>query len=49
MLLIFSSTCALLSSAPSRPYPGDPDYVRPADPYKRQRLVDDTRSHGYGG
>ncbi|CAM9333923.1 unnamed protein product [Laminaria digitata] len=31
------------------PNPGDPDYVRPADPYKRQRLVDDTRSHGYGG
>ncbi|CAN0088094.1 unnamed protein product, partial [Hapterophycus canaliculatus] len=35
------------------PQPGDPDYVRPADPYKRQRLVDDSRgSHGhhpYGG
>lgn len=30
--------------------PNDPDYVRPADPYKRQRLVDDPRSHeGYGG
>ncbi|CAN0409967.1 unnamed protein product [Ectocarpus fasciculatus] len=35
-----------------RPQPGDPDYVRPADPYKRQRLVEDPRSHGghpYGG
>lgn len=34
-----------------RPQPGDPDYVRPADPYKRQRLVDDGRVHHgvYGG
>ena len=32
-----------------RPQPGDPDYVRPADPYKRQRLVDDAGSNPYGG
>ncbi|CAM9179295.1 unnamed protein product [Ascophyllum nodosum] len=32
-----------------RPNPGDPDYVRPADPIKRQRLVDDVRQQGYGG
>lgn len=32
-----------------RPLPGDPDYIRPADPYKRQRLVDDAGSIPYGG
>ncbi|CAB1116759.1 unnamed protein product [Ectocarpus sp. CCAP 1310/34] len=45
------STPAFPSKA-GGPQPGDSDYVRPADPYKRQRLVEDPRSHGghpYGG
>eukprot|EP00752_Nemacystus_decipiens_P004966 g4518.t1 len=40
---------AAVAAAAAGPRPGDPDYVRPADPYKRQRLVDDAGSNPYGG
>eukprot|EP00903_Cladosiphon_okamuranus_P012492 g11697.t1 len=44
-----AAAAAAAAAAASGPRPGDPDYVRPADPYKRQRLVDDAGSNPYGG